>query len=137
VRAADATHYYEGLTRPRDIVNHEVRLLIGTVLNAYLCWDTLLFMTPRDGPGAGEQIRRLNQADPAWYRRMMSNQIAIRGRRVISLDYVWRALPTWRALPLRGKLAKLPATIALAAFDAIVRWHANRKLVSGSAVGHW
>jgi glycosyltransferase involved in cell wall biosynthesis len=51
VRVDNASHYYEGLTRVRDIVNHEVRLIIGTVLNAFLCWDVLLFMTP--APAAG------------------------------------------------------------------------------------
>lgn len=137
VRARDAIHYYEGLTSLRDIVNHEVRLMIGTVLNAYLCWDVLLFMTPRDGPGAGELIRRLNADDPTWYRRMMANQIHIRGRWAIRLNNLWRRLPQWWALPPLHRLVKLPATLALSVFEAIVLWLANRKLVSGRAVGYW
>jgi glycosyltransferase involved in cell wall biosynthesis len=137
VRAADASHYYEGLTRVRDIVNHEVRMAIGTVLNAFLCWDVLLFMTPRDGPGAGETIRVLNEQDPAWYRRMMANQIEIRGRWAVRTTMLWRHLTGWWALPLARRLVKLPATLALSAFDAFVLMRANRKLVSGQAVGYW
>jgi glycosyltransferase involved in cell wall biosynthesis len=137
VRAADASHYYEGLTRVRDIVRHEVRLAVGTVLNAYLCWDVLLFMTPRNGPGAGELIRRLNAQDPTWYRRMMANQIEIRGRWAIRLRYMWQRLPGWWALPLPQRVTKLPTTLAWTAFDAVVMWRANRKLVSGQAVGYW
>jgi glycosyltransferase involved in cell wall biosynthesis len=137
VRAADASHYYEGLTRLRDIVRHEVRLVVGTVLNAYLCWDVLLFMTPRDGPGAGDLIRRLNAQDPTWYHRMMANQIEIRGRWAIRLRYMWHRLPGWWALPLPQRVTRLPATLALTAFDTIAVWQANRKLVSGRGVGFW
>jgi glycosyltransferase involved in cell wall biosynthesis len=137
VRAADASHYYEGLTKWRDIVNHEVRLMIGTVLNAYLCWDVLLFMTPHDGPGAGEIIRRLNAQDPTWYRRMMANQIEIRGFLAIRRNYFWRRLPGWWALPPARRLVRMPLTFAVSAFEAFVLLRANRKLVSGQAVGYW
>jgi glycosyltransferase involved in cell wall biosynthesis len=137
VRADNASHYYEGLTRVRDIVNHEVRLTIGTVLNAFLCWDVLLFMTPRNGPGAGEIVRVLNAQDPNWYRRMMANQIEIRGLWAIRTTMLWRRLPGWWALPPAKRVVKLPKTLALSLFDACVMWLANRRLVSGSAVGYW
>jgi Glycosyl transferase family 2 len=137
VRAADASHYYEGLTRWRDIVDHEVRLMVGWVLNCFLCWDVLRFMTERHGPGAGEGVRRLNAQDPAWYRRMMANQIEIRGHWVIRTNQLWRRLPGWWALPPGQRLRKLPAALAWTAFDWIVLWRANRKLVSGQAIGYW
>ncbi len=118
VRADNASHYYEGLNRVRDIVNHEVRVTIGTVLNAFLCWDVLLFMTPRDGPGAGEIVRVLTAQDPSWYRRMMANQIAIRGLWAIRTTQLWRRLPGWWALPPAKRVVKLPTTLALSLFDA-------------------
>jgi glycosyltransferase involved in cell wall biosynthesis len=137
VRADNASHHFEGLSRLRDIVNHEVRITIGTVLNAYLCWDVLLFMTPRDGPGAGEVVRKLNAVDPDWYRRMMENQIAIRGRWPIPLMQYWRRLPGWWALPTTRRLVKLPSTLLLSVFDAYVMWQVRRRLVSGKAVSFW
>jgi glycosyltransferase involved in cell wall biosynthesis len=137
VRADNAMHHFEGLSRLRDIVNHEVRLTIGTVLNAYLCWDMLLYMTPHDGSGAGEVVRQLNATDPDWYRRMMENQIAIRGRWPIPIAQYWRRLPGWWALPLPRRLAKLPRTLLLALFDAYVMWQVRRRLVCGKAVSCW
>jgi glycosyltransferase involved in cell wall biosynthesis len=137
VRADNASHHFEGLSRLRDIVNHEVRITIGTVLNAYLCWDVLLFMTPRDGPGAGEVVRTLNASDPDWYRRMIENQIAIRGRRPIRITQYWRRLPGWWALPLPRRVVNLPSTLLLSVFDAYVMWQVQRRLVSGKAVGCW
>jgi glycosyltransferase involved in cell wall biosynthesis len=137
VRADNASHYYEGLTRVRDIVKHEVRIMIGTVLNAYLCWDVLLFMTLRHGPGAGEIVRELNAQDPNWYRRMMANQIEIRGLWAIRSKRLWHRLPGWWALPPAKRIVELPSTLALSLFDAGVMLLANRRLVSGRAVGHW
>jgi hypothetical protein len=137
VRAADASHYYEGLTRWRDIVEHEVRLTVGWALNCFLCWDVLLFMTSRHGPGAGELVRRLNAQDPAWYRRMMANQIEIRGHWVIRTNQLWRRLPGWWALPPGRRMVNLPAALAWTVFDWIVMWQVNRKLVSGHAIGYW
>ena len=137
VRADNASHYYEGLTRVRDIVDHEVRLAIGTVLNAFLCWDVLLFLTPRAGAGAGELVRQLNEQDPSWYRRMMANQIEIRGLWAIRTNRLWHRLPQWWHLPLARKVPKLPATLALSIFDTRVLWLANRKLTSGRAIGYW
>ena len=78
-RAADAAHYYEGLSRVRAILRHEMRLAIGSALNSYLCWDALHFLTDPKGPGFGELIGRLNAASPDWYERMMANAIANRG----------------------------------------------------------
>jgi glycosyltransferase involved in cell wall biosynthesis len=137
VRADHASHYFEGLSRLRDIVNHEVRITIGTVLNDYLCWDVLLYMTPQDGAGAGEVVRKLNALDPDWYRRMMENQIAIRGRWPIRITQYWRRLPGWWALPPTQRLVELPRTLLLSMFDAYVMSQVRRRLVSGKAVGCW
>jgi glycosyltransferase involved in cell wall biosynthesis len=136
-RAANATHFYEGLTRLRDVLRHEERLAVGWVLNCFLCWDMLLFITPRDGPGAGDLVRRLNAQDPSWYRRTMANQIEIRGRWAIRTNQLWRRVAPWWALPAPRRLAKLPAMLAWTLFDGIVLWRANRKLVSGQAIGYW
>lgn len=137
VRAQDATHYYDGLTRAGELLQHETRILVGTVLNALLCWDVLHFMTPRDGPGAGRLIGQLNAEDPSWYPRMMSNQVKIRGRWAVGRAHVGRRFSSWRALPRARRLRRLPATMALSAVDLLVAWRANRVLVSGRAVGYW
>lgn len=137
VRAADASHYFEGLSTIRGLINHEARLVIGTLLNCFLCWDALLFVTPADGPGAGPVIRDLNKSKPDWYVKMMANEIAGRGWWVIPRGMVFRRFTRWRELPWPQRLKRLPFTVAAFAFDLIVFYVANRKLVSGRAVGYW
>lgn len=137
VRAPDATHYFAGLTDPRAIVNHEVRMVIGTLLNCYLCWDFLTFATPRTGPGAGTLIRDLNETDPTWYARMMANQIRVRGWRVISAGMVFRRVQDWRRQTGWRRWRDLPHSLVGFLFDLVVFWRANRLLVSGKAIGYW
>jgi len=137
VRASDATHYFEGISDIRAVVLHEVRLVIGTLLNCYLCWDALLFITPSNGNGAGFTIRDLNESKPDWYARMMANQIAARGRWVIPRGMVLRRWISWRRLAWPQRLSRIPLTMTAFAFDLIVFYIANRRLVSGRSVGYW
>ena len=86
---------------------------------------------------AGAIVRELNAQDPNWYRRMMANQIEIRGLWAIRTKHLWQRLPRWWALPPSKRIIKLPTTLALSLFDFAVMWLANRRLVSGRAVGYW
>jgi glycosyltransferase involved in cell wall biosynthesis len=137
VRAADATHYFEGLTRLRDVVQHEVRIVVGSVLNCHLCWDTLMFLTPPDGPGAGAMVKSLNESQPDWYTRMMTNMIVNRGRWTIPRGWVFERFGNWRRGGTFERWRGLPRRVVVLMFDAFVYWLANRKLRSGRAVGYW
>jgi hypothetical protein len=137
VRAENATHYFEGVVRPRQLLHHEVRLTIGTTLNCFLCWDTLLFITPRNGVGAGELVRQLNEAQPEWYGAMMSNQARARGRWVLPFDFLLRRFQSPHRLSPLQWLKRLPLRLVAFGFDVIVFVIANRKLRSGKAIGIW
>jgi glycosyltransferase involved in cell wall biosynthesis len=137
VRAENASHYFEGLTRLREIIQHEVRIVIGSVLNCHLCWDTLLFLTPRSGTGAGPVLRALNEAQPDWYARMMTNMIANRGRWAIPPGWVYHRFIGWREDRFIDRLRGFPRRLLVLMFDVLVYWLANRKLRSGRAVGYW
>jgi glycosyltransferase involved in cell wall biosynthesis len=137
VRADNASHYYEGLTRPGAIIQHEVRAFIGTAINAFVCWDMLLFMTPPHGPGAGVLIRELNEQTPDWFRGFIDNQIGIRGWWAFRTSALWEHFTEWARLPWPLRLWRLPRTLAFSAFHLVVIWRANRLLVSRKAVDYW
>lgn len=137
VRAENASHYFRGLTSIGEIIRHEVRLVIGTLLNCFLCWDTLLFLTAPKGEGAGSLIRALNEEKPDWYRRMMANQIAARGIWIIPAGMIFRRFSALRKCSWSLRLIRLPYCMIAFAFDLIVFWKANRLLVSGKAIGFW
>jgi glycosyltransferase involved in cell wall biosynthesis len=137
LRVDDASHYFEGLTTISSVVNHEVRLAIGTVLNCFLCWDTLMFMTPHHGEGAGPMIRDLNTNDPQWYENMMKNAARSRGWLVVSRSHLIERWLRWRAKPSREKLGRLPLYVLGTVFDVWVLIQANRRFAKKQAVGHW
>lgn len=137
VRAPNASHYFEGLTNLRSIVNHEVRLVIGTALNCYLCWDALLFLTPPSGPGAGETVRQLNLQHPEWYREMMMNCIRNRSLWVLPRGMLFRRFEGWRSLSWGRCLRRLPLSVASFAFDCIALSLANARLRAGRGIGYW
>lgn len=136
-RAANASHYYEGLTDLRSIFHHELRMVIGTALNCYFMWDFLKFATDPKGPGAGALIRDQLAVDPTWYRRTLENQIRNRGWFVIPRDMVFRRFATLRGGGWRRALRGLPLALAGTLLDVPAFWLANRRLRSGRALGFW
>jgi NAD(P)-dependent dehydrogenase (short-subunit alcohol dehydrogenase family) len=137
VRAADASHYYEGLTNPREILHHELRMVIGTALNCYFMWDFLKFATDRRGPGAGALIRAQLQADPNWYRRTVENQIRNRGWWALPRGMLFRRFASLQGIGWQRALGRLPVAIVGTLLDIPTFWLANRKLRSGQALGFW
>lgn len=137
IRAENATHYFETLTSLRAIFRHELRLVIGTVVNSYFIWDFLLFATDPTGPGAGVLIRNWVEKDPSWYPRFIDNSIRNHGFWVLPRGMLFRrfsgyknkrglGLVKWALIAIVGFLLDLPVFIA-----------ANRRLKKGGVVGYW
>ena len=137
VRAPDASHYYEGLTTLRSIFRHELRMVIGTALNCYLMWDFLVFATHPAGVGAGKFVRDQLEANPAWYKTLMKNQIRNRGWWVIPTDMTFRRFNSLATLHWSQRLRRIPLALIGTIFDIPIFWLANRKLKNGSAIGFW
>lgn len=136
-RAANASHYYEGLSDLRSIFHHELRMVIGTALNCYFMWDFLKFATDPNGPGAGTLIRDQLAADPTWYRRTIENQIRNRGWFVLPRGTLFQRLASLRGVGWHSALRRLPLVLVGTLLDIPTFWLANRKLRSGQAFGFW
>lgn len=136
-RAANASHYYEGLTDLRSIFHHELRMVIGTSLNCYFMWDFLKFATDPDGPGAGALVRKHLAADPTWYRRVIENQIRNRGWFVLPRGMLLGRFASLRGIGCGRALRRLPVAIVGLLIDIPVFLVANHKLRSGRAFGFW
>jgi glycosyltransferase involved in cell wall biosynthesis len=137
VCAKNASHYYEGLTKISDIVKHEVRIVIGTALNCFLCWDSLMFLTDKNGGGAGKLISELNQKTPNWYQNFMQNAIANKGLWALPRGMLFRRFSHLSGLPILKKILRLPIACVAFCFDLIVFMIANKKLKNGSSIGYW
>lgn len=136
-RAENASHFYEGLSGPRAIFNHELRMVIGTALNCYFTWDFLKFATDPRGPGAGQLIRNWLENDPNWYRKFIANEIRNRGWWVLPRGLVFRRLTRLRGIAFHHLIKRLPLALIAFLFDLLVCFAANRRLKNGKAIGYW
>ena len=136
-RAKDATHYYEATAGIARTFRHELRIAVGTALNCYLLWDFLAHATDPRGPGAGELIRSRLAQDPDWYRKFIDSEIANRGWWVLPRGMLFRSFAALRRGPLATRVARVPAALALFAFDLAVCLAANNRLKKHAAVGYW
>lgn len=132
-----ANHYFDGLDSIDKLFKHEVRLVIGTTLNCYLCWDVLNYFIAPNGDGAGKLINDLNQTKPNWFIEYVSNQVKIRGFWVLPHSMLFRRLDMLKSKTLFKSLIYLPVVIPVFIFDLMVQFSANRKLKQGKSVGYW
>lgn len=133
-RVHSISHYYQPETTPAAFVRHEARIIVGSVINAWLfaeLWDA-----GRHGH-AGEHVRRRNAADPRWVDAVIADRRHGGGRWLVPSAFVWWRLASLRGLPPRRWLRRAPVALAatLAALPAVLR--ANAVLRRPAASRHW
>ena len=119
VRVKEASHIFEAYTNPLELVNHEVRVVIGIVINIFLtaylrerCSDTL---------SAGMLIKQMNQENHFWLDSFMHKSLAKDKKWIIPLSLVFRRYTSlgnhslWKAL-LRIPIATLAFIVDLSIF---------------------
>lgn len=131
---ADASHFYEPVAGVVGFVRHEARIIVGSVINAWLF--TVLWEAGKQGH-TGAFIHRHNAEDPRWVEAVCAKEKALHGRWLIP-----RTFMTWRLAPLRhqslgGMVRRAPIALAatLAALPAVLR--ANAILRRSGASRHW
>lgn len=134
VSVAGAAHFYEPVTSVTGFVRHEARIIVGSVINAWLF--TLLWEAGKQGH-TGAFVQRRNADDPRWVEAICAQEKARHGRWLIPGTFM-----TWRFAPLRhqslsGMVRRAPIALAatLATLPALVR--ANTILRRTGASRHW
>ena len=131
---SDASHFYEPLAGVAAFIRHEARIVVGSVINAWLF--TLLWDAGKRGH-VGELIHRRNVENPYWVEEVCAQAKAERGRWLVPRAFIlWRLASldnqSWRRKVLRAPVA-LAAT--LATLPAVMR--ANAILRRPAARLHW
>ena len=135
IRAERATHYYETLTSIRSILQHELRLILGTTLNCYLIWDCLFFATDPKGHGAGATIRHKMNENSDWYRSLIDNAIKNHGHWRLPRGMFYRRFHGLRNN--KNPLRSLPIALLGFSIDLPLFLYANYLLKKRTIVGYW
>lgn len=101
VRARNASHIFEAYVSAGDIIRNQKRQMIGQTF-VHLLVDSYLPSLPApDRADLNETVRRLDEEDPGWLRRLMAEHL----RRT---RWFWRLFPGIPGFRFR-RLAQLPA----------------------------
>lgn len=137
VRAEHASHVYEACSSLKEMFHHELRMVLGTCLNAYLNWDFLLYATDPNGLGAGDLIKNRELKDPDWYTKLMKNQILNHGFWVLPRGMLFSSFTKIKYKGARNLFKDVPLSLIAFFFRLPIYLVANYKLKKGSAIGFW
>lgn len=130
-----ATHVFAAYTHVASLLNHEKRLIIGSVINAFL-YD-YLWKNCHSEQTAGSLIRLRNYQDPNWLNYLLQEAVAKQGWWVISPDFYLRRWRGLRSYPMAKKILRLPLVIVASLADWLVCVQANSALKRGEGIGYW
>lgn len=119
----DVFHFYEPLAGVSAFVHHEARIIVGSVINAWLF--TVLWEAGRTGH-AGEFVRQRNAQDPQWVEAVCQQARTEGGRWLIPRSFVLGRLASLHRQPLGHITRRAPVALAatLATLPAVLRANA-------------
>ena len=135
VRVESASHVFEAYTNPIHLLRHEIRIVVGIVINIFLFDYFRSRFNKRDD--ASFWIKKMNEENASWLGLFIQKIVSKKGYWVIPLSLVFRR---FRSLqnhpPLKAILLAPLATIAFLV-DSIVFFIANYKLRAGIGRNFW
>ncbi|MEL7079081.1 MAG: glycosyltransferase family A protein [Cyanobacteria bacterium J06648_1] len=134
VRVDQASHVFEAYTNPLDLINHEVRVVVGIVINILLtnylqekCGATLT---------AGMLIKHKNQSDPLWLDSFKRNSLS-QNKWTIPLSLVFRRYRSLRNHSWKKALLRLPIATLAFMVDINIFIRANSTLQHEMITSYW
>jgi glycosyltransferase involved in cell wall biosynthesis len=119
VRVTEASHVFEAYTNPIELINHEVRVVVGIVINIFLT----CFLQERCSTSltAGMLIKRMNQESHFWLNDFVRNYLAQEKWWLIPISLVFRRYRSlqhhsWHKAMLRLPIATLAFLVDISIF---------------------
>ena len=128
-RVPGAMHVFSPCKTAREYLDHERRLVMGTVQN-FAVWDWIRSLPP--GSDAAEGVRSRNEAEDGWSVALMRRSFEQTGWRALVRRVLARRLTEWRMQRWRSRLVLLPAVLAKAGLGCAATVLAYRQAISGN-----
>jgi len=134
VRVNSAVHYYDSHETLRAFLRHERRIIVGSVINAWLF--QLLWEKGAAGH-VGSFIARENARDSNWIDAYVRDQSAKRTWWRIPSPFLWKRLSALRGQPWHLQLVQAPIALLGTALTLLVCVQANATLKQAQASRFW
>lgn len=122
----DVFHIYESYRTIGELINHQVRIVIGSSINRQIFG----FLASSADP---KTILAHAARDPDWLPTLLRESLPTTSGWV-SPRFLFKRLTRWRASP---RVKKLPIVLVGFCFDALVYLIAQVKMARGAGAGHW
>ncbi|MEN9566591.1 MAG: hypothetical protein RLZZ69_1787 [Cyanobacteriota bacterium] len=139
VRVAEASHIFEAYTNPFKLINHEVRVVVGIVINAFLtCYlEEKLSFKGSTKLTAGMLINEWNQENPLWLNGFVRNSLAKERWWLIPISLVFRRYRSLRNHSLWKALLRIPIATLAFMVDISIFIRANSTLHRKVISNYW
>jgi glycosyltransferase involved in cell wall biosynthesis len=130
-----ATHIFAAYTHISDLLTHEKRILMGSVINSLLfnyLWKNCSPQQP-----AGALIRQRNQQDPNWLNHLLQENLSQQGWWVIPSAFALRRLQGLQSYSWAKKILRFALVLLASCADWWVCFQANAALKRGEGIGYW
>jgi len=134
-QCSNVSHLYESEKTLAGLIRHQVRIVIGSAINAAL-FAMLIDLRKKSGPAAVSETLKLASTDDEWLRTFLKTALP-------TPKYGWVPLP-WlysrtRAFVLRGPYAPKRIFVAVMGLglDLVVYVMAQYKMARGVGAGFW
>ena len=135
VRVKEASHLFEAYTNPLELINHEVRVVVGIVINIFLTYylrDRCSETVP-----AGMLIKQMNQEDRLWLNSFMHQSLTKDKKWIIPLSLVFRRYTSLRNHSLWKALLRIPIATLAFIVDLSIFIRANSTLHRKVITNYW
>ncbi|MEM9509763.1 MAG: glycosyltransferase family A protein [Cyanobacteria bacterium P01_E01_bin.35] len=135
VRVSEASHIFAACTNPLELINHEVRVVVGIVINTFLTY--YLQERCNEKLTAGKLIAQMNQESHFWLNDFMKNALAKKNWWIIPISLVFRRYRSLKAHSLYKALIRIPIATLAFVVDLSVFVRANNKLHREVITNFW
>lgn len=138
IRASSVSHYFEALLNPIALYKHEKRLQIGTLINSII-FNNLWKQNFKKHNMAGHYIRKMNQQDPLWVSRLVSEYRDNNGFWVVPKKQMFSYIRSWKKSKRTTleKLCKLPLVILSTLITVSIVVSVNTYFHRNDGIGYW
>ena len=134
IKAKDAAHRFEAHMGTKNLLPHEVWLVASSTVNTFVY--EYLWKSCENGQSAGELIRDLNESDPDWVGKMVSQQI--KGKFwVVPSSFVFRRFHQMGRISFFRAIPKIPIVLAAFFADLVICFRVNRMLKRNKGGVHY
>ena len=135
VRVKEASHIFEAYTNPIELIDHEVRVVVGIAINIFLTY--YFKMRCNEQQTAGTLIAKMNQENHFWLDDFMKRTLSKKSWWVIPISLVFRRYRSLQNYSLLKAFLRIPIATLAFVVDLSVFIRANSKLHRKTITNYW